>query len=446
MELNEKQTIALDLLEDDITEEITYGGAAGGGKSILGAYFLLKQAHKYPETRWLMGRESLTTLKETTLISFFKVCKMQRLIANTHYKYYDNPKNFISFPNGSIILLKDLGFYPADPDFDELGSLEITGAFVDEAPQIKVKAKNVVKSRIRHMVSHYGLKPKILYGCNPSKGWLYTEFYKPFKDGTLPKDKAFIQAFVNDNPDIDTTYKANLLKLPKNLKERLLYGNWEYDDDPTVLCDYDAICDCFTNYHVPSGDKAISADLAMQGRDRFVVGSWDGLRCSIDIDKEKATGKSIETDLKGVMEKKKIGRSQTVADSDGLGSYLESYLEGIREFHGGAQAISLMKDPTTGKPVIEYGNLKSQCAYELAARINSREILINCTPEQKEIIIEELGVLKADNVDADERKKKIISKEKMKEILGHSPDYLDMLLMRMIFILKPKRKFADASY
>jgi hypothetical protein len=446
MKLSPKQTIALDYLEDKITEEIVYGGAAGGGKSILGTYFLLKQANKFPETRWLMGRESLTTLKETTLISFFKVCKIQGLIAGTHFKYYDNPKNYISFPNGSIILLKDLGYYPADPDFDELGSLEITGAFIDEAPQIKTKAKNVVKSRIRHMVSDYGLKPKTLYGCNPSKGWLYTEFYKPFKDGSLTEDKKFIAAYVNDNPNIDTTYKANLLKLPKNLKERLLYGNWEYDDDPTVLCDYDAICDCFTNQHVPAGDKAISADLAMQGRDRFVVGSWEGMRVTIDIDKEKATGKIIETDVKNVMEKRSVGRSRTVADSDGLGAYLESYLTGIKEFHGGAQSIPTGVDPVTKKPVLEFANLKSQCAYELASYINKREMLIICTPEQKEIIIEELGVLKADNVNADERKKKIISKDKMKEILGHSPDYLDMLLMKMIFELKPKKKYADASY
>jgi len=429
MQLSQKQTQALDYLEDNITEEVTYGGAAGGGKSILGCYFQIKKRLKYPETRGLIGRESLTTLKETTLISFFKVCKIQGLIANTHFRYFDNPKNYISFPNGSIILLKDMGYYPADPEYDELGSLEITDAFIDEAPQVKVKAKNVLKSRQRHLISHYGLKPKSLYGCNPSKGWLYSEFYKPAKDGILSQDKQFVQAFVDDNPFIDLTYKQSLLKLPQNLKERLLYGNWEYDDDPSVLCDYDAIVDCFTNNHALGGEKAISADLAMQGRDRFVAGSWEGLRCIIDIDKAKATGKSIETDLKDLMLLKGIGRTQTVADSDGLGAYLESYLTGIKEFHGGASAVD--KD--------EYANLKSQCGYELAAKINNREIYIQCTSEQKEIIIEELGVLKADNVNADERKKKIISKDKMKEILGHSPDYLDMLLMRMFFLIKPKR-------
>ncbi len=329
-----------------------------------------------------------------------------------------------------------MGYYPQDPDYDELGSLEITGAFIDEAAQVKVKAKNVLKSRIRHLVGHYGLKPKSLYACNPSKGWLYSEFYKPHKDGSLSSDKQFIQAFVDDNPDIDISYKGNLLKLPQNLKERLLYGNWEWDSDPSALCNYDAICDCFTNEYSNEGDKAISADLAMQGRDRFVAGIWKGMCVKVAIDKPLARGKEIEQDVKRLMNENGIGHSQTIVDSDGMGSYLESYLEGIKEFHAGARAID----------VNEFANLKSECGYKLAEFINTRKLKIICTAEQKEIITEELGVLKADNVDADERKKKIIKKEKMKELLGHSPDYLDMLLMRMIFVLQPKLVYADANY
>ena len=85
----------------------------------------------------------------------------------------------------------------------------------------------------------------------------------------------------------------------------------------------------------------------------------------------------------------------------------------------------------------EFDNLKSECSFKLAEMINSRLIRIVCTEAQKERIIEELGVLKQDHIDADTRKKGIISKEKMKEILGHSPDYLDMLIMAMFFRIKP---------
>jgi hypothetical protein len=51
--------------------------------------------------------------------------------------------------------------------------------------------------------------------------------------------------------------------------------------------------------------------------------------------------------------------------------------------------------------------------------------------------------LKQDDIDKDEKKKRLISKEKMKELLTHSPDYLDMLLMRMYFLVKPNRAWVE---
>lgn len=156
--------------------------------------------------------------------------------------------------------------------------------------------------------------------------------------------------------------------------------------------------------------------------------------CYIRLDQEYSTGKSIETDLKNMMIQWKIPRSMMVVDSDGLGSYLESYLNGIKEFHGGNRPINP-----------EYDNLKSECAFKLAELINNRQIRVICTEAQRERIMEELAVLKQDHIDADTRKKGIINKEKMKEILGHSPDYLDMLIMAMLFRIKPIPKRPKAK-
>jgi phage terminase large subunit len=74
--------------------------------------------------------------------------------------------------------------------------------------------------------------------------------------------------------------------------------------------------------------RSISADLAMQGRDRFVVGVWNGNVCRISVDKTKSSGIEIERDIKNLMQELSIGHSQTVVDSDGMGAYLESYLNG----------------------------------------------------------------------------------------------------------------------
>jgi phage terminase large subunit len=58
--------------------------------------------------------------------------------------------------------------------------------------------------------------------------------------------------------------------------------------------------------------------------------------------------------------------------------------------------------------------------------------------KQKEDIVEELETIKSDNKDIS--KLKVISKDQVKDIIGRSPDYRDMLLMREWFELEPKRE------
>jgi len=432
MILNFRQTEALDFLEDDKTEEVLFGGAAGPGKTTLGCYWQLKRRLKFPGTRGFIGRAVMKTLKETTLMTFFEVAKMQGVKRGVHFDLTSSQDkefpNCLTFRNGSLIFLRDLFSYPSDPDFDELGSLEISDAYIDECSQVVSKAKDILKVRIRYKLTEYNLIPKILYTTNPTKNWAYSEFYKAHQRNELLDRRKFVQAFAWDNPDYPKSSLESLKNMPEGPeKERLYRGNWDYSDDPSVLCEFDAIMDMFTNDHVErTGKKRISSDLAMQGRDKFIVAAWDGLVCRFVVDKGKSDGKSIETDVKQVMTSEGVSHSHTIVDSDGMGAYLESYLKGIKEFHGGAQAMHKK----------EFANLKAECGYKLAEKVNKREIKIICSPIQKEQIIKEMGVLKAKNVDSDESRKRLIGKDDMKEQLnGKSPDYLDTLIMGMYFQL-----------
>jgi len=424
MILSKKQTTALDFLEDTETHQLVFGGGAGGGKSVVGVYWIIKSALKYAGTRWLIGRAKLKTLKETTLQSFFEVVKLQGLKVDVHFRY-NAQANIISFYNGSEIFLKDLFLYPSDPNFDELGSLEITGAFIDECNQIVYKAWQIVLSRIRYKLDENGLTPKLLGTCNPSKNWVYSDFYKAKRDGTIERKKEFLQSLVMDNPFISLHYEENLKQLDVKTKERLLYGNWEYEDDPARIFNFEKLQNAFTNSFIEkTGEKYISADIALQGSDKFIVCVWQGFILEKIYSIAKCTGKEAEEFLREKAEYHKVPMRNIVYDHDGLGAFLGSYLQGAKSFINNSRALNNEN----------YSNLKSQCYFLLAGKINNDEIFITDSDFKDEIILE-LEQVKQKNIDMD-GKIAVEGKEKMKEALGHSPDFADAIMMRMFFETK----------
>lgn len=431
-----KQIRALELLNDNITTDVGYGGSARSGKSIIEVTAMIFDCQAYDDIAWGLARRELTVLKRTVLLTLFKQLefygiKNLKVFKNAPRTYnYNQELNKITFQNISDIFLIDTAYKPSDPLNTRFGGFELTRSAIDESNETEqsVIFKLFERTGWRNN-DKYNLKRKQFECFNPAKNHVYTRYYIPFRDKLEPDHKKFIPALPKDNPHpsvqewIDDLIKTG----DETTIQRQIHGNFDYDDDPTALCDYDAICDMFTNTHVKTGNKYISADLAMQGRDKFIAGSWSGLICSVDIDKSKSTGRSIELDLKSLKDSKGVGNSNIVADSDGLGAYLESYINNIKTFHGGASAINKK----------EFANLKSECGFKLAELINNREIRIICTKNQEEEIKKEISMcLKRDSIDKDESKKRLISKDKMKEFLGHSPDYLDMLLMRMIYNIR----------
>lgn len=435
MILTKKQTKALDLLEDTTTNELLFGGGAGGAKSVLGCYWLIKNCLKYPGTRWLMGRAILKTLKDTTLNSFFWVASQQELKSNYHY-VYNAQRGIIRFPSTeSEVLLKDLFTYPSDPNFDELGSLEITGGFVDEVNQVSKKAWDIAKSRIRYRLDEYGLVPKMLGTCNPAKNWVYGDFYKPYKNNTLPDNKKFVQALLSDNPHISEHYYNNLLSLDKNSRERLLFGNWEYDDDPAALMSIDKIYNCFTNQFVPDGDNYITADIARFGSDKTVIGVWSGLRLTkiLTIDKNKVTEAAAE--IQRLANENRVPVSNIIVDDDGVGGGVTDIV-GCNGFVNNSAPIENPQDFQKEN----FNHLKSQCYFKLAEKVNKSEVFI-CESPFRDQIIQELEQVKQHNMDKD-MKKQVLPKDKIKELIGRSPDFSDMIMMRMWFELGVKFQFS----
>lgn len=441
MKLLTKQEHAIYFLKDKVTEEVLYGGAAGGGKSALGCLWLIEMCQKYPGSRWLMGRSKLKTLKQTTLKTFFELTT--KLKVKGQFTYHQGDQT-IYFNNGSEIILKDLFTFPSDPDFESLGSLELTGAFIDECSQVDYKAWQMVKSRIRFKLGEFGLIPKMLGTCNPAKNWTYKEFYKPAKEKALELYRRFIGALPTDNPYLEPSYLQSLLRLDKNSRERLYFGNWEYDDDPSMLIDYDSIVDYFTTpeeyktgYHIKAeGLKYMTIDVARKGKDKTVFRIWHGWVCIARYSMDKSLVPETVAMARKLAEKNGVALTNIIADEDGVGGGVVDYLR-CNGFVNNSTPLEMLQGKEYVKP--NYDNLKSQCSILMAEMITSRQSGEICDDDEvKETTSEEMEQVKLKDIDKD-GKLSIVPKDVVKEKLGRSPDEWDSIMMRYWFALRKVR-------
>src|ERR1035437_8686153 len=164
--LTEKQENAIDFLADEITDYIGYGGAAGGGKSVLGCWWLISLGRLLPGAKFFIGRDSIKDTRASVLKTWIEVAKQ---LGFFDYKFNDTG---ILFGNGTEIELLDLTYYPyRDPMYERLGSKEYTSGWIEEASQVHYLAFEVLKTRVGRWKNEI-VKSKILCTFNPKKNWV----------------------------------------------------------------------------------------------------------------------------------------------------------------------------------------------------------------------------------------------------------------------------------
>lgn len=443
---NGKQKECCRAWADKTTTEIVYGGAKGGAKSYTGCKLIFGSALMYPGTHWFIARNKLTDIIRFTVPSIHEVFEDWGIDINKYTKF-NGQYNYYECQNKSKVFLLDAAHMPSDPLYMRFGSMQFTGGWGEETGEWEeAAAMNLQASVGRWKNDEYNLPPKFLQTCNPSKNYLYRKYYKPFKAGTLEPYQVFITALPSDNKMLPAGYIEQLQRsLSTNEKQRLLFGNWEYDDDPAALIQYDKILDCFTNTHISGGDKFITADIARLGGDKIVIIEWDGWRGKVSY-ATKQTLDVTTTHIAAAMTRNSTGRSNTLLDSDGMGGGPVDML-GVRGFVNNARPVPSGKYDDKGNEIIEnFDSLKSQCYFKLAERINKNGLYLQCDNDQvKQWVIEELEQVKQKALDSD-MKKGVVPKDKVKEFIGRSPDFSDTIMMREYFELKPVIGFRAALY
>jgi len=446
VEPSAKQKLALNYLTDQKTNFVGYGGAAFGGKSFLLCCWIVTMCLAFPGTGWGIGRRQLTTLYKTTVITLHKVFAMMGLKAGEHYKH-DGRLHTYTFTNGSQIFLIDMAYKPSDKEYTRFGGYELTGAAVDESVEVEKMAIEILFTRLGRRLNHeYGLKKKLLETFNPAKNHVYSRYYRRFKEGRMPEQYAFIPALPADNPspEVEDYIKDIIANASRVTIERLIYGNFDYEDDPNILMDYSARLDLFSNnFVVPKSElfnRYITADIAMQGSDKFVILVWYGWVIVDVVVVPKSGGLDVVQTIKATMKKHRVPASQVCYDHDGVGAFIGGNRGMIPGAVGFVANSSPIKRVSTDKEEKnQYKNLKAQCGYEIAKKVNAREIWWQkqVDNEAQDEIAEDIGqIMKDGKLDG---KLGLKPKSLIIRDISRSNDFGDAFLMRYLFELRPKR-------
>lgn len=438
---NEKQKEAARAWVDPAIADIVYGGSKGGAKSFTGCSLIFGDALIYPGTHYFIARKKLNDLNKFTIPSIHEVFGIWGI--TPAYYSFNGQHNYFTLYNKSRVYLLEAKFQPGDPLYARFGSMQMTRGWIEEAGEFELEAKNNLHASIgRWKNEEYNLPGKLLQTCNPQKNYLYSDYYKPWKEGKLEPWKKFIQALPQDNKMLDAGYLEHLRRtLTLSERKRLLEGEWEYDDDPQKLFDYNKILELFTNEFVTSSNQIyLSADIAYEGSDLFVIGIWQGLKLvyieAIDKIDEVLVSKKIQ-DLRL---KWRVPLGNVIYDGDGLKTFVrhsaeQGTLAGAVRFHNGGKARFDEK----------YYNLKAQCYFKLAELVENNEIYI-ATKEYRKQIIEELEQIRKLVRKDDNDPHRLEKKKDLKDRLGRSPDFADMIMMRCYYELTAKKKQTNNNW
>jgi len=435
MEVNfrpfKKQDELFEAFDDETTTELLYGGSVGAGKTYIISALMTIKCLQYEGIRIGLCRNELTTLKKTTVVTLInEVFPDFGLIVNEHYKY-NSIEGKITFYNGSEIILQELRHIPSDENYTRLGGLLLTFAVIDEAGETNERGKQILQSRIgRWRNNTTGIKPILLMTCNPSRNFLYEDFYIAEKSKQMPKWRKFIKAGPYDNPHLAESYIENLRRTlnPSEVK-RLLYGEWEVEDDPNSLVTYEDINEMYelSTFNDEDMTRYISADIAFKN-DGCILFVWEGMKV-IDIVKLKKDDNVLDA-IKDTAIKYDVQTRNISYDSDGVGQYIKQYLKSARAIINNGQPYKKEN----------YKNLKTQLYYKLGELIRDGKIKVTTTKYKKDLENELMVIKRKERLSLDS-KMEINSKQEQKQILGHSPDFADAIAYRMVFEYKSNNGF-----
>lgn len=294
------------------------------------------------------------------------------------------------------------------------------------------------------------------------KGWhILEDVVKKSKidPGEFVKSVTFIGGSIYDNKELlkeNPAYLGNLLAQDKDTQAALLHSNWKTVISDNDIYDYASTRGLFNNtYELDDSTPYITADVALKGSDKFIVGGWLGRELVKIKILDKSDGKEVIDAITEMAKEIKCQNKNITYDADGVGGFIDGFIVGSIPFNNGASPFPNPDLPDNATKAEKekkenYQNLKTQCYYRSGDKVNkglykiSEEVANTMYDDKttfKQRFMFERKAIKRKKADMD-GKLQIIGKDEMKTKLnGQSPDVMDMFMMRERFDLDKSPAF-----
>lgn len=458
LELSQKQKAAVDAVNDPDVDTLVLLGTVGTGKTDVAAHIVISLCHQFPNTRWPVFRQNISTAMETVIPSYLDMLEKMGFVQDEDYIYREKPY-FIKFGNGSTIRFREAD-WTKDRRLTKIKGINATGNHIDEPDELHPDMLVQAISR-KGRKNENGQPSLSILSLNPTDAEYFVNIYNKYKDpneyGALPKNIRVIEFTVEDSwqtqADID-----NLMQQPKWWVERYMLNNWNYKDEEKTIFKSDLFARAKTDTIIP-GRRTLGYDVADEGKDRAGGAEWDNFTLyNITVTKdhnEKMKSEDQADWLIRVSDEKEIGYENVAVDGvgNGVGVITAGRLKSadfsvFKSGNAPDMFLTLDDSPPTreeaqkNKEIVSFNNLRSQVAYMLAMGMEQGKVkLFVDTPYLKEFMDEA-------QQHHNEVKDKVFileSKENIKKRTGKSPDIFDMVLMGFWLQLKKRQKLQWAT-
>lgn len=453
LQLKTKQAEAVEAVNDPIVDTLVLLGTVGTGKTDVAAHIVISICWGFPNTRWPVFRQNISTAQETVIPSYLDMLDKMGFVQNEDYIYREKPF-FIKFANGSTIRFREAD-RTKDRGGKKIKGINATGNHIDEPDELDSEMLTQAMSR-KGRKNEEGQPSLTILSLNPTDVDYFVQIYNKYKDpgkyGALPPNVRVIEFTVEDSWQSEADIRA-LYTNPKWWVERYMNNNWNYkDEDMTIFKSQ-----LFAKAKVDSykgGRKTMGYDVAEDGNDLSVCAEWDNFTLTnITITKKKEEKVKTEKQAQWLIKRSdetETGYENIAVDGVGIGvGVLASARQVGVEFD--VYKSGFAPDPELTfedyspykyetermEDIVSYNNLRSQMASLFAQGMELGKIKILKECPYLEQLIEEAQM---HHQDTTEKVFRLEPKAKIKERSGRSPDIFDAVVMGLWKQMKKGKK------